>query len=104
MIYFHPEIPSYSSWLDETPSSRIVTRCTQDIATVDRGLNWNFAGLVELSTAMVIKLGGPVLFTPVFLLPGVLIGVLGVYIGNIYLRAQMSLSSAAFWIQQGPNS
>ena len=40
---------------------------------------------------MVIKLGGPVLFTPVFLLPGVLIGVLGGYIGNIYLRAQMSV-------------
>jgi hypothetical protein len=40
---------------------------------------------------MIIKLAGPVLFTPVFLLPGGLITILGVYIGNIYLKAQMSV-------------
>ena len=80
-----------SSWLDETPSSRIITRCTQDISTIDGSLTWSFSGVVELCVEMATKLGGPVLFTPIFLLPGVLIALLGVYIGNIYLRAQMSV-------------
>ena len=47
--------------------------------------------MAEVGAEMVTKLGGPVLFTPIFLLPGVLIALLGVYIGNIYLRAQMSV-------------
>ena len=47
------------------------------------------ASLAELGLSMAIKLGGSVVFTPVFLLPGVLIATLGVYIGNIYMRAQM---------------
>lgn len=87
---FHTDILC-SSWLDETPASRIITRCTQDIATVDGSLTWSFSSVVEICTEMVIKLGGPVLFTPIFLLPGVLIAVFGVYIGNVYLRAQMSV-------------
>jgi len=78
-------------WLDETPASRIITRCSQDIAAIDGSLSWNLANLVETLTAMMMKLGGPVLFTPIFLLPGVLITIFGVYIGNIYLRAQMSV-------------
>ncbi|KAF8803435.1 multidrug resistance-associated ABC transporter [Phlegmacium glaucopus] len=78
-------------WLDETPTSRIITRCTQDIATIDAGLCWSLDGVVEEFTAMVVNLGAPVLFTPVFLLPGILIAAVGVYIANIYLRAQMSV-------------
>ena len=88
--YSHTNIPC-SSWLDETPTSRIITRCTQDIATIDGSLAWSFAVIAEVCAEMVTKLGGPVLFTPIFLLPGVLIALLGVYIGNIYLRAQMSV-------------
>jgi len=40
---------------------------------------------------MVVKLSGPVMFTPIFLLPGILIAGLGMYLGNIYLKAQMSV-------------
>lgn len=50
-----------------------------------------FAAVVELFLCMVVKLSGPVIFTPIFLLPGIVIAVLGVYLGNIYLRAQMSV-------------
>ncbi|KAF8157953.1 multidrug resistance-associated ABC transporter [Crassisporium funariophilum] len=78
-------------WLDETPTSRVIARCTQDIATLDNDLAWNFGGVVELAVFMIVKLGGPVIFTPIFLLPGVLILFLGVQLGNIYLRAQMSV-------------
>ena len=79
------------SWLDETPTSRIITRCTQDIGTVDGNLLYSFADVVEIVTTMLTKLGGPVFFTPIFLLPGVSIAFLGVYIGNLYLKAQMSV-------------
>jgi len=40
---------------------------------------------------MIVKLGGPVFFSPIFLIPGVFIAVLGMYLGNIYLKAQMSV-------------
>jgi len=40
---------------------------------------------------MVIRLGAPVVFTPIFLLPGVLIAIIGVYLGNVYLKAQLSV-------------
>ncbi|KAF8803422.1 multidrug resistance-associated ABC transporter [Phlegmacium glaucopus] len=78
-------------WLDETPTSRILTRCTQDVATVDGELPFNLAGVAEILVDMVVKLGAPILFTPIFLLPGILIAAIGVYIGNIYLKAQMSV-------------
>ncbi|KAJ3512976.1 hypothetical protein NLJ89_g3209 [Agrocybe chaxingu] len=78
-------------WLDETPASRIVTRCTQDIATIDTALAWGFAAVIELVLYMIIKLTGAVLFTPLFLAPGLVIAALGIYLGNIYLKAQMSV-------------
>jgi hypothetical protein len=40
---------------------------------------------------MVVKLAGPVFFSPIFLVPGVLVAVLGIYLANIYLKAQMSV-------------
>ncbi|KAF8966908.1 multidrug resistance-associated ABC transporter [Flammula alnicola] len=78
-------------WLDETPASRIISRCTQDIAFIDGQVPNSFSAVVELAVCMMVKLSGPVIFTPIFLAPGILITVLGVYIGNIYLKAQMSV-------------
>lgn len=40
---------------------------------------------------MVIKLGAVVAYTPIFLIPGIFISVLGGYAGNIYMRAQLSV-------------
>ena len=79
------------SWLDETPAARIITRCTQDIAAVDGEIAMMFGAVVELFLCMVVKLSGPVIFTPIFLIPGLIITIIGVYIGNIYLKAQMSV-------------
>ncbi|KAF9480291.1 multidrug resistance-associated ABC transporter [Pholiota conissans] len=78
-------------WLDETPASRIIARCTQDIAAIDGNIAQFFAAVVELGVCMLVKLTGPVIFTPAFLLPGLLVAGLGIYIGNIYLKAQMSV-------------
>ncbi|KDR68699.1 hypothetical protein GALMADRAFT_146052 [Galerina marginata CBS 339.88] len=78
-------------WLDETPASRIITRCTQDIASIDGALTAYFGLVVEMTISGLIKLAGPVIYSPVFLLPGILVSALGVYLGNIYLKAQMSV-------------
>ncbi|KDR83062.1 hypothetical protein GALMADRAFT_57261 [Galerina marginata CBS 339.88] len=77
-------------WLDETPASRILSRWTQDIASVDDSVTHSFGMVVDLAISMVVKLGGPVLLTPDLLLPGILIAGLGIYLGNVYLKAQMS--------------
>lgn len=88
-----PEIvrPLFHSWLDETPAARIISRCTQDIAAVDGTIVQTFAAIVEIALCMLVKLAGPVIFTPTFLIPGVFVTVIGIYIGNIYLKAQMSV-------------
>jgi H+/Cl- antiporter ClcA len=40
---------------------------------------------------MIVKLGAVVTMTPVFLAPGLFIGVLGGWIGRIYMKAQLSV-------------
>lgn len=40
---------------------------------------------------LLIKLAVVVMFTPIFLLPAVFIAVLGAYLGNVYIRAQLSI-------------
>lgn len=40
---------------------------------------------------MIASLCGIVVFTPVFLLPGVVVAISGIYVGNLYLRAQLSI-------------
>jgi hypothetical protein len=47
--------------------------------------------IVELSLAMIVKLGAIVTMTPVFLGPGLFIGMLGGGIGRIYMKAQLSV-------------
>lgn len=79
------------SWLDETPTSRIVARCTQDIRSIDDQIPQSLFFLSELGISMVTKLGAVVLFTPMFFFPGMLVGALGMYAGNIYMRAQLSV-------------
>ena len=51
----------------------------------------DFSYVVELFVYMLVKLTGPVILTPIFLLPGLLIAVLGMYLGTLYLKAQMSV-------------
>ncbi|KAL4069345.1 P-loop containing nucleoside triphosphate hydrolase protein [Scleroderma citrinum] len=78
-------------WLDTTPTSRVITRCTQDIRAIDgpfaQGLSW----VLELTISLFFKLGAVVLLTPAFLLPGILVGVLGTWVGRVYMRAQLSV-------------
>jgi hypothetical protein len=61
------------------------------MGAIDSSVTSAFNAVVDLATSMVCKLAGPVIFTPIFLIPGIVIAGLGIYIGNIYLKAQISV-------------
>ncbi|KAF9013115.1 hypothetical protein BDQ17DRAFT_1419297 [Cyathus striatus] len=78
-------------WLDKTPVSRIITRCTQDMGAVDDPLAQAWSAVVEVVVSAIIRLGSVVIITPVFLVPGVGIAVLGSWAASVYLKAQLSV-------------
>ncbi|KAJ7042608.1 hypothetical protein C8F04DRAFT_1252025 [Mycena alexandri] len=78
-------------WLDITPTSRVIARCTVDIRTVDGPIQQGLWGLLEMSMSMFVKFAAVILFTPLFFIPGVLVGFLGGWCGQIYIAAQLSV-------------
>jgi len=78
-------------WLDETPTSRIITRCTQDIRDVDGPVATTFLVLSGLAVGMIVNVGVIMIFTPLFLILGFIVAALGLHLGNIYLKAQLSV-------------
>nr|GAT43679.1 multidrug resistance-associated ABC transporter protein [Mycena chlorophos] len=78
-------------WLDRTPSSRVITRCTVDIQTVDTTIPSSFWGLVEMTIGMIVEFSIVILYTPTFLLPGLLVGVLGGWCGQMYIITQLGV-------------
>ncbi|KAF7357736.1 ATP-binding cassette transporter [Mycena venus] len=56
-------------WLDVTPTSRIVARCTADIGAVYGPIVLGLWSLLELSISMLVKLSAVILLTPVFFFP-----------------------------------
>ncbi|KAJ3716918.1 hypothetical protein C8R42DRAFT_587922 [Lentinula raphanica] len=79
------------SWLDKTPVSRIVARFTQDIGSVDFELPTIASRVGDISVNMLLKIGAVVIFTPAFLLPSIVLTAIGVWVGTIYLKAQLSV-------------
>ncbi|KAJ4001710.1 P-loop containing nucleoside triphosphate hydrolase protein [Lentinula boryana] len=84
-------VTSTFRWLDVTPTSRIMTRATADIRSIDDLLSIGIWQLTEASLRMFIHLGSIMVFAPLFLLPGVAIAFLGGYFGQVYLSAQLPL-------------
>ncbi|KAK0480768.1 hypothetical protein IW261DRAFT_1474488 [Armillaria novae-zelandiae] len=78
-------------WLDTTPTSRIITRCTGDIRAVDGMVPMLLFAVFELTLAMIIKFIAVVAFTPIFLFPGIVVAILGAWCGQIYIKAQLSV-------------
>ncbi|KAF5346100.1 hypothetical protein D9757_014021 [Collybiopsis confluens] len=94
-------------WLDTTPTSRVITRCTQDIRDsgccilmnslfqdsknykVDDAMAQMFSGIVSLSLGMIIKFLTVIILTPAFLLPATFVGLFGAWCGNAYIHAQL---------------
>ena len=78
-------------WLDETPTGRIISRFTQDIRAVDSVIPQAISALTDIGIAMVTKIVVIVIFTPIFLFPAITFSMAGFWLGNLYLRAQLSV-------------
>ncbi|KAH9166805.1 hypothetical protein EDB89DRAFT_2245995 [Lactarius sanguifluus] len=78
-------------WLDTTPTSRIITRVTQDIRALDGPLADAFFWVIDISAAMFLKFVAVVYLTPVYSVPGIAIAVLGAWLGRIYMKAQIAI-------------
>ncbi|KAJ7779791.1 ABC transporter type 1, transmembrane domain-containing protein [Mycena metata] len=78
-------------WLDITPTSRIITRCTGDTDAVDDTPSEGLWDLVDRSLGIITAFLAVVIYSPAFFIPGVLVGVIGVACGRIYLASQISV-------------
>ncbi|KAK0192566.1 hypothetical protein F5146DRAFT_1040501 [Armillaria mellea] len=76
-------------WLDITPASRIIARCTLDIRAVDSMLPTLLLNLTSMTMAMFLRFSAIVVFTPAFLVPGLIMGIAGANLGQIYMKAQL---------------
>ena len=81
-----------SRWLDVTPVGRIITRCTQDINSIDGSFTNFLCPLMFISLNLVTYFVSSVVMAGwAALIPGFLLIALGSYLGNIYLKAQLSI-------------
>ncbi|KAI0291829.1 hypothetical protein BC826DRAFT_1105763 [Russula brevipes] len=78
-------------WLDITPTSRVITRVTQDIRALDGPISNTFTWFIEISATMLIKFIAVVYVTPVFIIPGTVVAVLGGWLGQVYMKAQIAI-------------
>ncbi|KAH9854915.1 multidrug resistance-associated ABC transporter [Lenzites betulinus] len=78
-------------WLDKTPTSRIITRCTQDIQCIDGPFASHLSWVIELSVAMLMKFLAIISFSPIFAIPGAIVSAVGGWCGQIYMKAQLSV-------------
>lgn len=69
----------------------MITRCTQDIRAVDGPIPEAVNSLTELGITLLTKLVVIIIFTPIFVFPGIFIAIFGFFLGNLYLRAQLSV-------------
>lgn len=73
------------------PVSRVITRCTQDMRSIDGQLGAIFAELAGSSFAILSRLLAIVVMSPVFIVPGIAVAMLGWACGQVYMRSQLSV-------------
>ncbi|THH33272.1 hypothetical protein EUX98_g944 [Antrodiella citrinella] len=76
-------------WLDKTPISRVITRCTQDIALIDGPLSNSFYDVIDIVLEIAVKFGAVIIISPIFSVPGIIVILVGVGFGHIYMRAEL---------------
>ncbi|QRW00087.1 ABC transporter transmembrane region [Ceratobasidium sp. AG-Ba] len=76
-------------WFDSTPSGRITSRFTQDIRSIDGSLPNTLQKLVDLTIQLALRLSAILIFSPVFVFPGATLLVIGIWIGQVYITAQL---------------
>ncbi|KAJ6594858.1 P-loop containing nucleoside triphosphate hydrolase protein [Mycena capillaripes] len=76
-------------WLDVTPTSRILARVTNDVRAVDDSLASQLWPLAAIIISMATKFVVVIAYTPIFFFPGLFVGVLGAWLGQIYISGQL---------------
>ncbi|KAF8307153.1 P-loop containing nucleoside triphosphate hydrolase protein [Clavulina sp. PMI_390] len=76
-------------FLDRTPVGRILQRFTQDIRTIDQPFPTRLNNVFQLTILLIEKMAAIVIFTPVFIFPGVGLGVIGGIIAQVYIKSQL---------------
>uniref|UniRef100_A0A0W0FN82 P-loop containing nucleoside triphosphate hydrolase protein n=1 Tax=Moniliophthora roreri TaxID=221103 RepID=A0A0W0FN82_MONRR len=69
----HSVLGTTLRWLDMTPVSRVLTRCTQDISAVDIQIPSSVQEFGILATKMITQLAALMIYTPIFVIPGILV-------------------------------
>ncbi|VDC01970.1 unnamed protein product [Peniophora sp. CBMAI 1063] len=77
--------------LDSTPTSRIIARCTQDMRTIDGPFAQEFHAVVEFTSILIIRLCAVVFVTPIFIIPGLLVFIVGAGLGHLYMTSQLAV-------------
>lgn len=67
-----------------------VFRYSYSMLSVDGPITSGLWWLLEMTLSMVAKFGAVVFYTPIFFGPGVLVAVLGGWLGQIYIKVKMS--------------
>ncbi|KAI1792393.1 P-loop containing nucleoside triphosphate hydrolase protein [Ganoderma leucocontextum] len=78
-------------WLDMTPTSRIIARCTADVQAVDTSISRMLHGVLEGTVYMLLRVAAIMLMTPIFIVPAIVVAILAGWISQIYMRAQLSV-------------
>ncbi|KAI0711031.1 P-loop containing nucleoside triphosphate hydrolase protein [Cerioporus squamosus] len=78
-------------WLDTTPTSRIIVRCTQDMQSIDSPLSGMLYNLYETTASLVMSLVAIISVAPIFSAMGVVMIALGAWWGQMYLKAQLPI-------------
>ncbi|KAH9886265.1 P-loop containing nucleoside triphosphate hydrolase protein [Cubamyces lactineus] len=78
-------------WLDKTPTSRIIARCTQDINTLDNRIARSTELLVEITLFVLVRVLAIILFSPVFIFPAIFMMSVSALCGHIFMKAQLSV-------------
>lgn len=66
--------------------------------SVDGPLPDGFSSLLRIGVQIMTNIGVIIILTPLFLCPGLAVAALGFYLGNIYLRAQLSVRREMRWV------
>lgn len=79
-------------WLDVTPMGRIITRCTQDMSSIDETFNRMVNYLLTLTISLICLFSSSVIMAGWYaLVPGFVIAVLGAALGRVYLKCQIGV-------------
>ncbi|KIJ34155.1 hypothetical protein M422DRAFT_35218 [Sphaerobolus stellatus SS14] len=78
-------------WLDKTPTSRVITRCTQDISSIDSRIPQILSEVFRLTVLIIVRFVAIIILTPIFGIMGLGVMALGIIVGHLYIKAQLSV-------------